>query len=208
MIDAVIDLSHWETVTDWGAIKKSGIAGVIYKATEGQTYIDTTYHDARASAEATGLLWGAYHFLRPGDLAQQAVFFVDSVGYDLDLYCADHEDSGVSIDDLKEFLTAVCRLTGRYAVIYSGHVLKEQVAGLDRDDELAAHRLWIAHYTDAEAPVWPTNIWSSWWLWQYTETGAVPGIEDETDRNRYHGSLAKLKREWKKGGANHAYRRG
>ena len=203
MIDAVIDLSHWETVTDWGAVKKSGIAGVIYKATEGHTYIDTTYHDARAAAEATGLLWGAYHFLRPSDLIQQARFFVESTGKDLDLYCADHEDAGVSLDDLKEFLGEMHAITGKHALIYSGHVLKEQVADLAGDAILAAHRLWIAHYTDAEAPVWPTNIWPSWWLWQYTETGAVAGIEDETDRNRYHGSLAKLKREWKQGGANH-----
>src|SRR5262249_39719025 len=83
---------------------------------------------------AAGLLWGAYHFLQPGNMKDQAQYFVSKAGKNLDLYVADHEDEGVSLDDLKTFLREVKRLTGKSSIIYSGHVLKEQL-GDRRDSE-------------------------------------------------------------------------
>jgi len=194
-MDLVLDLSHWETVTSWEEIKAAGYGGIIYKGSEGTTYVDDTYAAAKEGAEKVGLCWGCYHFLRPGDLKAQARFYIKTVGKDLQLYCADHEDPGVTLDDLKDFLDEVHKLTGHLAVLYSGHVIKEQL--LDgHDEELARHRLWIAHYTDAAAPTWPTGTWPTWWLWQYTEDGVVPGIADATDINRFQGTALDLKREW------------
>jgi len=192
----VLDLSHWETVDSWEEVKNSGIVGIIYKATEGSSYTDDTYEEAKDGAEAAGLLWGAYHFLRPGDMLQQARFFVDVVGTGLDLYCADHEDYGVSIEELKEFMLEVLRMTGKHCILYSGHVLKEQI-GNSTDEVLGKFRLWIAHYTGNSQPDWPKQIWPQWWLWQYSETGKAPGISDETDLNRYSGAgPSQLTHEW------------
>jgi GH25 family lysozyme M1 (1,4-beta-N-acetylmuramidase) len=195
MQDIVLDLSHWEVVSSWDDIKQSGVVGIVYKATEGDSYVDPTYAEARDGAEEAKLLWGAYHFLRPGDLKAQAHFFVNTVGADLDLYCADHEDAGVSVDELKDFLTEVYKVTGKRAVIYSGHVIKDQL-GDEADPDLGRYRLWIAHYTDDAQPDWPKETWPHWWLWQYTETGSCPGVDDEVDRNYYDGSADQLQREW------------
>ena len=193
--DIVVDLSHWEDVLSFEDVRASGVVAVIYKATEGDSYVDPTYAECREEAEKAGLKWGAYHFLRPGDLTAQAKFFLDKVGLDLELYCADHEDPGVSISDLKEFLYEVLRQTGKHAVIYSGHVIKEQL-GDERDEVLQHFRLWIAHYTDDAEPDWPKTTWERWWLWQYTETGSCPGVSGEVDRNKYDGSPERLQREW------------
>src|SRR5215471_12132865 len=76
MPDLVIDLSHWNTVKDFAAVKAAGIVGVIHKCTEGDGYADPTYDNRADAARAAGLLWGAYHFLRPGDMAAQARYFV------------------------------------------------------------------------------------------------------------------------------------
>ena len=35
-----IDISHWETVTDWPAVKQSGIHFVYLKATQGEKSVD------------------------------------------------------------------------------------------------------------------------------------------------------------------------
>jgi GH25 family lysozyme M1 (1,4-beta-N-acetylmuramidase) len=193
--DIVVDLSHWEDVLSFEDVRASGVVAVIYKATEGSSYVDPTYAGARLQAEAAGLKWGAYHFLRPGDLRAQAQFFLKEVGTDLELYCADHEDPGVSVADLKEFLYEVLRQTGKHAVIYSGHVIKEQL-GDERDEVLARFRLWIAHYTDDTAPDWPKQTWPTWWLWQYTEDGSCPGVNGDVDRNVYDGTALELVREW------------
>jgi GH25 family lysozyme M1 (1,4-beta-N-acetylmuramidase) len=195
LLDIVVDLSHWEDVLSFEDVRASGVVGVIYKATEGSDYVDPTYAECRKEAEKAGLKWGAYHFLRPGDLRTQAQFFLKEVGTDLELYCADHEDLGVSLGDLKEFLFEILRQTGKHAVIYSGHVIKEQV-GDDPDQVLEHFRLWVAHYTDEAEPDWPRQIWPKWWLWQYTEDGSCPGINGDVDRNKYAGSAEELVREW------------
>ena len=46
----VVDLSHWITSDDYDAVKADGIVGVIFKATEGQTYNDPTYVDQQKAA--------------------------------------------------------------------------------------------------------------------------------------------------------------
>src|SRR5262245_66435131 len=61
-LDAVIDISHGVAVSDFGAIRRSGILGLIHKATEGGDWIDQSYSIRPPQAEQAGLLWGAYHF--------------------------------------------------------------------------------------------------------------------------------------------------
>src|SRR5262245_17169446 len=101
MNDLVVDLSHHNPVTSWHALKSAGVVGVLYKATESDDYTDPTYATAKRKARAAGLLFGAYHFLRPGNMQEQAEHFIDVAGTDLDIYAADHEDEGVSLSKLK-----------------------------------------------------------------------------------------------------------
>src|SRR5579863_4160519 len=63
-VDSILDLSGWNTVTDFGALAAAGVRAIIHKATEGIGFIDPFYHMRRTLAQATGLLWGAYHFGR------------------------------------------------------------------------------------------------------------------------------------------------
>lgn len=188
----VIDLSHWNPVESFLDVKASGILGVIHKATESTGYADDEYDWRKEKALEAGLLFGAYHFLRPGDMRRQAEFFVDVAG-DIDLYAADHEDPGVSLSDLKVFLQHVEELTGILPVIYSGHVLKEQV-GSKADPELEKYLLWLAQYSST--PSWPTAIWENYWIWQYTDEGSCAGIQGYCDLNQYQGSPDQLYQEW------------
>jgi lysozyme len=192
--ELVIDLSHWNDVTDPSEVVASGIVGVIYKCSEGTTYVDDSYERAKQACNDLGLLFGAYHFLRPGKMHDQAEWFVENAGK-IDLYAADHEDDGVSLEDLKEFLQRVYDLTGKRPIIYSGHVLKNQMPGNVRDGFMALHRLWLAQYTTG-TPSWPTATWPKWWLWQHTDEGSVPGIDGDVDMNYYDGSEDQLVEEW------------
>jgi len=183
----VLDLSHHNTVASWVDVKLAGIVGVIHKATESTNYVDPNYVAAKKAARNTGLLWGAYHFLRPGDMRKQAEYFVDKADVaPEDLLAADHEDAGVSLNDLKLFLQTVTDLSGRRPVLYSGNVIKEQV-GVKTDAFLAQHRLWIAQY--GATPKWPTQIWKNYWLWQYSdgnmgpEPSGCPGVTGNVDTN-------------------------
>lgn len=196
---AVVDLSHWDEVDSFEEAKADGVAGIIHKATESNKYRDPAYDQCKNDALAAGLLWGAYHFLRPGNMKDQARFFVSEAGKNLDLYAADHEDERVSLDDLKTFLREMKRLTGTSPIIYSGHVLKEQL-GDRRDDELSQYRLWLAQYTPGP-PNWPKATFPQWWLWQYTDHGECAGIpgnsEGNLDLNKYAGTRQQLIDDWR-----------
>ena len=183
MSTEVLDLSHHNTVASWDAIKKSGIVGIIHKASEGSNYADPTYNSRRAEATKAGLLWGAYHFMRPGDQKAHAAWFLAcATPKPNDLICADYEDDAMSLDDLQAFLAAIYSLVGRRAVIYSGHLIKEQVGNRIMPG-LAEHQLWIAQYTTASQPEWPKGTWPSYFLWQFTDTGSAPGVTGGVDCN-------------------------
>jgi lysozyme len=193
---AFIDISHWQVIpASLEAAAASGILGVVHKATEGATYVDPKLEARHHLADDAGLMWGVYHFMRPGSIAAQARHFLHTVEPLMDddtLLMADHEDAGVSLDELAEFLALVAQATGRMPALYSGHLLKEQLAG-KADARLTPFRLWIAQYADA--PVLPPG-WPKYWAWQYTQTGRVPGIEGDVDLNAYDGPADGLIAEW------------
>jgi lysozyme len=192
----VIDLSHHNSIPSGNLLgaKQDKIAGVIHKMTEGSRYIDPMVPLRCRMVMDQGLEWGIYHFMRPGDMVKQARFFVESshaVADDRTLYAADYEDEAISLDDLKKFLITVQSLIGRDPVLYSGHVLKEKL--LHPDAELSKYRLWLAQYSTT--PVLPPG-WTEYWLWQYTQSGKVPGIDSAVDMNLFFGTADQLRRSW------------
>ena len=196
----VVDLSHHNEVADFDAVKAAGIAGIIHKATEATGFVDKMYAIRRGHAMSAGVLWGAYHFLRPFSVAAQVDFFLKVAAPDnTTLLALDHEDEHVRLIDANEFLLRVEDAVGRKAVIYSGTLIKEQL-GNRIDGYLAAHRLWLAQY--GPRPVTPRN-WSSAWLWQFTGDGvgpkphSIPGIVGAgIDINHFYGDAVKLAAQW------------
>jgi lysozyme len=205
----IVDLSHFDDVQDWDAVKRFGILGVINKATEGRGMADKTYSIRRQPARDHDILYGGYHFMRPGDPIVQADHFLD-VALDVDhpdevLLALDHEDRGVPLKDAKKWLQRVLDKTGRRAIFYSGFLIKEQL-GDSRDTLLAQHRLWLSHFSSR--PKCPKN-WAAPWIIQFTGDGVgpephkVPGIKipGGIDLNHYGDTPENLKAEWVNGPA-------
>lgn len=198
-----VDLSHYNAVSSWTALAESGVKGIIHKATEGTTFVDQTYGAKRVQAKAQGLLWGAYHFMRPGRIAQQASAFVKAAKPDDDtLLAVDHEDGGVPVVDLLTFMDIVEQQTARSVLLYSGNVIEEQGTKPGFTDAqaeaLGKRRLWLAEYTNGQ-PQWLVDIWPQWWLWQYAGSdprfiGMVNGIKGDVDLDAYSGN--DLAGEW------------
>lgn len=203
MIDAVIDVSHYDNSPVWSEVAAAGIAGVIHKATQGSTYVDPTFAAARTAVPAAGLLWGAYHF-GTGDEegADQAKFFLDTVQPDARTLCAiDFEPNpsgtSMSLDHLFGWIETVQQETKRNPIVYGGNSLLFPLIGTSTHPTLAACPLWVAQYTSAAQPSGiPTQIWPTWTLWQYTESGSVNGINVAVDRERYNGTLEELQANW------------
>jgi GH25 family lysozyme M1 (1,4-beta-N-acetylmuramidase) len=117
------------------------------------------------------------------------------------LLALDHEDPRVPLAAVKEFLTLVKARVGRFPILYSGFLIKQQLATAGGQDPfLAQIRFWLAQYSSA--PSWPST-WVSPWLWQYTGDGnglgphEIDGIDGTgIDINSYQGSPAELAAEW------------
>ena len=204
MIDAVIDVSHFDGSPDWDKVRAAGILGVIHKATQGKSYVDPTFASAKVTVPAAGFLWGAYHFGtgdEPGK--DQANFFLDTVKPDAQTICTldfETNPSGtqMSLDEALDWINTVQQATGRWPVIYGGKSLLFTDIASTPEPTLAQCPLWIAQYTSAAEPSSiPQQVWPTWTLWQYTETGTVDGISVNVDRERFNGTADQLSAWWK-----------
>lgn len=204
----VVDLSHWDPANDYQAVKRDGVVGVIYKATEGTGYTDPTYVAQQQAAKMVGLKWGAYHFATAADVTGQIDNFLTYASPDPDeLFCLDWEDYGtntMSLENVKIWIAEVERVLKRpeQCVLYSGNTAKEALG--DRNDKfLGARRLWLCQY--GTSPKWQKS-WERYWLWQYTDgqVGPTPhsisGI-GPCDINSYDFEPERLAAEWATGDA-------
>lgn len=212
-----IDVSHHQGTVNWTKVAADNIAFVFLKATEGQTYKDTTFGGHAKAAKAAGLMVGAYHFLRAASVdaaVLEARFFVNTVNA---AYGADKLDFPLVMDYennpnnltyaainqvSKAFLKEVERLTGRKPIIYTGNVF-----GAIFDADHSAYDLWIARYA-ASTPPADNKAWKEWDFWQYSDgqsggtrsnsSRRVAGIGGPVDLNEFNGTLAQLKAKYAK----------
>lgn len=197
MVD-VIDISHHQATVDFDKIKADGVVGVILKCTEGKAVVDKTHKVRRQAAMNAGLEVSSYHFLRPGDMGQQMAFYLTTLKPRRgERVIIDHEDDKVPLKDLVNAVEILLADPADLQVtVYSGHLIKQQL-GNTKNDTLAKTSLWIAQYTKAPAPSWPTGTWPTWTLWQYSDVGAVQGVSGNCDVNHFNGSQESCQR-WMK----------
>lgn len=191
----VVDLSHWNEVTDWHAIRASGVIGVIHKFSQGTGYRDPMFDEAREGCRKVGLLFGRYHFAEGSDVTAQVRNFLADHD-DEELLALDWEDNTsstgtMSLSQAVRFVQDVERLTGQLPALYSGNTAKEALGA--PNPELSKCRLWLAHY--ASEPVCPPG-WSEPWLWQWTDQGKTPGVIGDVDQDAFQGSESALRAEW------------
>lgn len=215
MITHVIDWASMDGEFDLGVARdQGGIVAGIHKATEGRTFTDRGYSFARAAMRLAGLLAGAYHFGRPGDVAAQVDNFLKVVGDDpevllaLDLEGALDKPTTMSTAEAAQFVDLVHQHTGRWPLLYAGKSKLKERMGLATADEravLANCALWLAKYGDEPSAPAP---WATWSLWQYSDGKPDDGPSDRVtyprstpgmhraDRNAFRGDAAALRAWW------------
>jgi len=195
----VLDLSHWNTVTDWPALHADGILGVIHKRSQGTDFADPAFDTRRQQAADAGIsLWGRYHFGTAEDVPGQVANFLADWTPDeaMALDWEDYPPSQMSFSEADEFVHSVYDQTGVLPVIYSGHNLKEaMLANPNYNGILLNCRLWLAQY--GPGAILPMGF-DHYWLWQFTGSGRIPGTASPTDLNRsmFDGDPGELAASW------------
>lgn len=215
----LIDVSNNQGVIDWPRVAQTTvrhpetgeplpIVGAIIKASEGpdnetgewfpDAYFPTNWH----RAPNVGLFRFAYHFARPskGGAEEEASFFlarISDAGSVLteDGLVLDMEDRRVPRGvDLypwtMQFLRFVEREVGFRPLFYSNYYYMQDHNLLDKPD-LAEYGLWLANYQTSVPPTPPP--WPRITMWQYSETGSVPGVNGACDLNWFFGTADELR---------------
>ena len=224
-LDAVIDISHNVTVSDFAAVRRSGILAVIHKVSEGGDWFDPSYATRRHQAESAGLLWGAYHF-GTGQYsgAEQANAFLRAAQpsattvISLDVEVNDRKPANsMRLNQAEAFVQTVYQATGRLPLVYThpkwangekmGRGGRTLGGAITPGSILAKCDLWLADYREQpEVPyAWADRGWK---LWQYlanedashaaygTTSRTIAGVS-HCDRNLFAGDTAALYRFWR-----------
>jgi len=125
-----IDLSHWEPVQHWDAVKLAGAEFSFFKATEGLRALDNTFKTDWVTAKKYGIIRGAYHYFRAlEDPIQQANLFLQSVTLkatdlppvlDVEIVSNEQATSTEFVTGVRKWLQTVQQRTGRTPLVYTG----------------------------------------------------------------------------------------
>ena len=197
-----IDVSEWQTEIDWTEVANTvdtegrRIEFVMIRAgrrgeEQGGLYEDTMARKHYAGAKAAGLKVGAYFFsqaISPQEAVEEANFLLEITrDWQLDMpvvfnweHRADqYRTAVVDAPLLTQCVRAFCD-----TVSQAGHtpMVYFNVAdsfGRLQLQELTAYQFWLAQYDGFLD--YPYRVE----MWQYTETGKVPGIDGNVDINLY-----------------------
>ena len=190
-----IDVSSWQGDIDWQQVKDSGVEFVMIRVggrgtgEQGNLYADENAQMYYEGATAVGLKVGAYFFAQSitvEEALEEAAYVLDAVKdwdvqmplvYDWEYVDEKARTADVDSQTLTEMAKAFCseiRDAGYTPMIYFG---RSQSVDLLNLSELVEFPFWLAMYSTIMD--YPYKID----MWQYTETGSVPGIEGNVDMN-------------------------
>ena len=179
-----VDVSSYQTDTDFQRLKEQGVEFAYIKATEGDTHVDTSFSDKWASALEAGVPSGAYHYFSYGvSGTAQAENFINTIGeltgrlipaVDMELtieevYNPPKKDDVVRA--LRAFLAVVEERYGVKPLIYSQKDYWDKYLA----DDFGGYPRWARNVF---YPVW-MDVGDDWVVWQYNDRGTMDGYGGE-----------------------------
>ena len=191
-----VDVSEHQSVIDWEQVKKAGFKFAMVRVgyrgyTEGKLFADSSFEHHLEGAREAGLDVGVYFFsqaVTPAEAEKEAAFVLNvlegrkldlPVVFDWEYVSADVRTGTVDGRTLTDCAIAFCEAVedaGYDAMIYFN---QDQAENVYRLEELTDYDFWLAMYSDEMN--FPYRVE----MWQYTEEGSVPGIEEKADINLY-----------------------
>ena len=191
-----VDVSAYQGDIDWKKVKASGIEFAIirlgYRGYEsGKLVEDSKARQNMAGAAEAGLKIGAYFFsqaLTTQEVDEEIEFMFSMLGeqylemplvLDWEIPAANARTAKMDARTLTDIQLHFCRKVsdmGYQPMVYFNWTQSEKLYYLS---ELEDYPFWLALYQDRMTYPWKVE------MWQYTNTGRVPGIPGDVDINVY-----------------------
>jgi GH25 family lysozyme M1 (1,4-beta-N-acetylmuramidase) len=193
---AGIDVSSHQGVIDWQQVKDYGIEFAIirlgYRGYDyGNICLDEQAVYNLTQAKAVGLKVGAYFFsqaLNTKEVDEEIAFMFEILGeqylamplvLDWEIPAANARSARMDARTLTDIQLHFCKAVsdmGYRPMVYFNWTQSEKLYFLH---ELEEYPFWLALYQDRMTYPWKVE------MWQYTNTGRVPGIPGDVDINVY-----------------------
>jgi len=179
------DASHYNKIL-WDKVPQS-VKFAYLKATEGATYVDSTFRENAKIATDLGLSVGAYHFTKFANspYLEAANFLNETFNLSVSDVFLDLEYRKTSLNSsaIAEWVVEFCKTingvhTNAEVGIYTSKNYLREMA-LQPYTEIAQYNLWAADWKE-QPYVYP---WETWHSWQYSSTGQVDWAEGNLDLN-------------------------
>lgn len=190
-----IDISYHAQLVDWDELAASGVEFVMLRCgyrgyTEGGLVKDEKFEEYAAEANRVGIKLGVYFFTQSitvEEAVEEADFVIDlikdySIEYPvaLDTEYINDDKARTNTEDISdelrsEMAIAFCeriKEAGYYPIIYASENWMRREMNLEM---LNTYDFWAAQYQEENDFLYDFAIW------QYTESGSVPGIDREVD---------------------------
>jgi lysozyme len=186
---------------DWSVTEAQGIYFAAIRACVGRYFTDPMVYEYVEGIKKTDLYWTLYHVLVPNHSALYQINrlykVIDQVGkpqFPLILDCEIVNDQPKATINarIKKCLEIMEERDGRKPIIYINPNYTINVLG--SPSYLADYDLWIANYSDENAP-WVPAPWIKHYIWQWSADGNMQGAKYGASSpsiclDRYNGTKA------------------
>ena len=193
----IIDVSTWNTVTDWKKVKASGVDMVIVKATQGHSlynsyylFTDSKFRSHIQGALSVGLPVGVYHFFTGttrADAIKEADYFCKVIApfkNQIAFAACDAENynniylNKLSRTELTDRINEFCERVKSQGLTPIHYTNVDHISRFININDIP-YPVWIASYGKTK----PTQAPSKMIMWQYSQSGRVDGISGNVDMN-------------------------
>lgn len=213
-IQVVLDISHHQDLSlNLAQCKRDGVAAVLLKAGEGNTFVDNEFAANLAEARAAGLLAGAYWYVRSGATAAQHVAAIQRVVPAGMVVIPDVESGSGGVALVREIVRLLLAAGYRVPWTYLPRWYWQQIGS---PSLVGLPPLWSSRYPDnvvgtlaSEWAAVPASYWNGYGglsvgLLQFTSSARIAGYQP-LDASAFRGTYIQLAAQF--GGSSPATRK-
>ncbi|MBQ4045393.1 MAG: Ig-like domain-containing protein [Lachnospiraceae bacterium] len=182
-----IDVSHWQGEISWRKVAASGVRFAMLKATQGTNLQDDMFYDNYKGAKKAGLDVGCYYFstAKTVDQARKeaawCLSFIEGCTMDYPVVM-DFESTAVlnatTIDERTKMILAARKVVEDAGYDFALYISENWLTDSVDNSSFEGMDIWLAHWG---VPFHTYTGTGDVTMWQYSNTGSVPGIYGDVD---------------------------